>query len=159
MTLFFLLVWIPLFGQTQEKVDLVGIWKLEEAGFYESGNREIKPFDACRLSRNFTFTHNGKAIYRYYEGSVADCSHGEPERYDWSMQDSVLTLKSETTTDYKIVRKLDGDAILLETYLFEKIDIPDDELTTRILNTIHYERYRRVSSPVLFKGSKAINKL
>jgi hypothetical protein len=147
----------PLFAQSEvDTAALVGIWKLEEAGFYVAGEKEVKPFDACRLSRNFIFEQGGKARYHYYEGSVDDCYIGQPEEYSWTIKDSVLTLMSSQSTQQQIIRWLADDVLLLETYLKERIEVPGDKLTEEILNTIHYDRYRRIDRPVYFEGSKPI---
>lgn len=148
---------LPLFAQSGiDTAALVGIWKLEEAGFYVAGEKEVKSFDACRLSRNFIFEQGGKVRYHYYEGSIDDCYMGQPEEYSWTLQDSVLTLISPQSINRQIVRRLADDVLLLETYLQERIEVPGDKLTEEILNTIHYDRYRRVDKPVYFEGSKPI---
>lgn len=67
-----------LFSQDLKSEDVIGFWKLKEAGFYENGKNISKEFDNCRLMRNYTILDNGFAIYNYVEGRDGDCLPSEP---------------------------------------------------------------------------------
>lgn len=128
-------------AQKLKKEDVVGFWKLKEAGFYEGKKKVVKEFDNCRLMRNYAIREDGFAVYNYIEGAVGDCTPSEPRLSFWKVVDNriqfyvddknileevVVTFnkdKTMTFSDYKpVFVKVDGDA-----------------LAEKVTNTIHYD--------------------
>ena len=62
-----------MFSQQLKPENVIGFWKLQEAGFYENGKKVSKNFDDCRLMRNYTILDNNYAIYNYVEGKTWSC--------------------------------------------------------------------------------------
>lgn len=127
------------FAQKINPNDVIGFWKLEEAGYYEDGKKINKDFNNCRLLRNYTIWENGYAIYNYFEGSNENCTISEPRLTFWRIIDNRIQFYID---DYifqdEIIKIIDNQTITFETYKKDKIE-DNDKLFEKIANSVSYE--------------------
>ncbi|RLZ11741.1 lipocalin-like domain-containing protein [Faecalibacter macacae] len=127
------------FGQQLKPEQLVGFWKLKDAGFYEDGKKISKDFDNCRLLRNFTIWGNSYAIYNYTEGSDGNCIPTEPRLTYWRIVENRIQFYIDDYIHQEEVVKINADnTITFETYLKEKV-VDKDKFFEKIANTISYQ--------------------
>ena len=127
------------FSQSLNPKDVIGFWKLKEAGFYEDGKNVNKNFDNCRLLRNYTIWDNGFAIYNYFEGSDGNCIVSEPRLTKWKIVENRIQFYID---DYiyqeEVVKVINEQSITFETYKKDKI-VDKDKFFEKIANSISYQ--------------------
>lgn len=141
-----------------DSVKLIGIWKLEQSGFVEDGTEVIKDFTPCRLSRNFVFKSDGTVDYTYYEGDMDTCYIADVETYHWRMSNDTLILECNGYFGYYHVAIKGEDELRMQ--MIDKDNVSTgDELLDKILNTLHFELYRRQPNPVNCDSCKLVLRL
>ena len=132
-----------MFSQQLKPENVIGFWKLQEAGFYENGKKVSKNFDDCRLMRNYTIWDNNYAIYNYIEGSNGNCLPSEPRLTLWRIVDNRIQFYiDDSILEERIVKINDDKTITFETFLDKKI-VDTDKNFEKIANTISYDILRR----------------
>lgn len=121
--------------------NVVGFWKLKEAGFYDSKNKVIKEFDNCRLMRNYAIREDGFAVYNYIEGTVNDCSPSEPRLSFWRIVENRIQFYVD---DQNILEEVEvtlnkDNTMTFSSYNPKPTKIDGDALAEKMANTIHYE--------------------
>lgn len=138
--------------------ELVGVWKLEQSGFIEQGKDVIKDFNACRLSQNFLFKDDGTLEYTYYEGDLDTCYVGEVENYQWRIEQDTLVLNTGEYIGYYVLKMLDDGCFRMEAVQMEK-ETTGDKMLDKLLNTVHFDVYRKRLAPVSCDQCKLVIKL
>lgn len=132
-----------MFSQQLKPENVIGFWKLQEAGFYENGKKVSKNFDDCRLMRNYTIWDNNYAIYNYIEGSNGNCLPSEPRLTLWRIVDNRIQFYiDDSILEERIVKINEDKTITFETFLDKKI-VDTDKNFEKIANTISYDILRR----------------
>lgn len=132
-----------MFSQQLKPENVIGFWKLQEAGFYENGKKVSKNFDDCRLMRNYTIWDNNYAIYNYVEGKTGSCSPSEPRLTLWRIVDNRIQFYiDDSILEERIVKINEDKTITFETFLDKKI-VDSDKNFEKIANTISYDILRR----------------
>ncbi|MFV0210444.1 lipocalin family protein [Empedobacter falsenii] len=127
------------FSQELKKENVLGFWKLKEAGFYEAGKKISKYFDNCRLMRNYTIWDNGYAIYNYVEGRNGNCFPSEPRLTLWRIVENRIQFYiDDYVFEDKIVKVNEDNSITFETFTEKKI-MDSDKNYEKIANTISYD--------------------
>jgi len=128
-------------AQKLNKENVIGFWKLKEAGFYEGKKKIVKEFDNCRLMRNYAIREDGFAIYNYAEGSVGNCSPSEPRLSFWRLVDNRIQFYVD---DHNILEEVEvtinkDHTITFSSYIPKQTKVEGDALAEKIVNTIHYD--------------------
>ncbi|AZA84178.1 hypothetical protein C1637_16975 [Chryseobacterium lactis] len=128
-------------AQKLKKENVIGFWKLKEAGFYENKKKVVKQFDNCRLMRNYALREDGFAIYNYVEGSVGDCSPSEPRLSFWRIVDNRIQFYVD---DKNILEEVEvtlnkDKTIIFSSYIPGKTIVKGDPLAEKVMNTVHYD--------------------
>lgn len=128
-------------AQKLNKENVIGFWKLKEAGFYEGKKKVVKEFDNCRLMRNYAIREDGFAIYNYAEGSVGNCSPSEPRLSFWRLVDNRIQFYVD---DHNILEEVEvtinkDHTITFSSYIPKQTKVEGDALAEKIVNTIHYD--------------------
>ncbi|MBO9690708.1 lipocalin family protein [Chryseobacterium sp.] len=128
-------------AQKLNKENVIGFWKLKEAGFYEGKKKVVKEFDNCRLMRNYAIREDGFAIYNYAEGSVGNCSPSEPRLSFWRLVDNRIQFYVD---DHNILEEVEvtinkDHTITFSSYIPKQTKVEGDALAEKIVNTVHYD--------------------
>ncbi|MBL1407590.1 lipocalin-like domain-containing protein [Sphingobacterium faecale] len=145
-------------AQEIDVAGLIGVWKLERSGFIEAGTEVIKDFDACRLSRNFVFRSDNTVDYTYYEGNLDTCYVAEVETYQWKLEGDTLVLESRGYVGYYLLKMEEKGDLRMEA-VKEESTATGDEMLDKMLNTVHFDVYRKQSKPVNCADCRVVLKL
>ncbi len=120
-------------AQKLNKENVIGFWKLKEAGFYEGKKKVVKEFDNCRLMRNYAIREDGFAIYNYAEGSVGNCSPSEPRLSFWRMVDNRIQFYVD---DHNILEEVEvtinkDHTITFSSYIPKQTKVEGDALAEK----------------------------
>ncbi|PWN71965.1 hypothetical protein C1631_004945 [Chryseobacterium phosphatilyticum] len=128
-------------AQQLKKDNVIGFWKLKEAGFYENKEKVVKNFDNCRLMRNYAIREDGFAVYNYFEGSTGDCSPSEPRLSFWRIIDNrIQFFVDDKNILEEVVVTLNKDKTMtFSDYKPAFVKIDGDALSEKVTNTIHYD--------------------
>lgn len=127
-------------AQKLKKEDVIGFWKLKEAGFYEDGKKVVKDFDDCSLMRNYSIREDGFAVYNYIEGSSGNCIPGEPRLSFWKITDNRIQFYvGDQILEESVVILNKDKTITLSSYIQEPVKVERDALAEKIMNTVHYD--------------------
>nr|WP_315033024.1 lipocalin family protein [uncultured Chryseobacterium sp.] len=128
-------------AQQIKKENIIGFWKLKEAGFYENKKKIVKDFDNCRLMRNYALREDGFAVYNYVEGSVGNCSPSEPRLSFWRIVDNRIQfyVDDKNILEEVVVTFNKDKTITFSDYKPELVTMGGDALTEKVANTIHYD--------------------
>ena len=127
--------------------ELIGVWKMEQSGFIADGKEVVKDFNACRLSQNFVFKQDGTVDYTYYEGDLDTCYIGEVETYNWEIEQDTLKLESRGYYGYYLIKLQKEERMRLQAVV-EQREATGDAMLDMMLNTVHFDVYRKQSKPV-----------
>ncbi len=123
-----------------KKENVIGFWKLKEAGFYENKKKIVKDFDNCRLMRNYAIREDGFAVYNYIEGSVGDCSPSEPRLSLWRIIDDRIQfyVDDKNILEEVVVIFNKDKTMTFSDYKPKPVHVDGDKLAEKVMNTIHY---------------------
>lgn len=145
-------------AQEIDAAGLIGVWKLERSGFVEAGAEVIKDFDACRLSRNFVFRSDNTVDYTYYEGNLDTCYVAEVETYQWALEGDTLVLESRGYFGYYLLQMKEKGDLRMEAVKVDRTPTGDAVLD-KMMNTVHFDVYRRQAKPVSCADCRVVLKL
>jgi len=127
-------------AQKIKKEDVIGFWKLKEAGFYENGKKVVKDFDDCRLMRNYSIREDGFAIYNRIEGSSGNCTPSESRLSFWKInEDRIVFYVEDQILEESVITLNKDKTITLSSYIPTRIKVDGDELAKKVMNTVHYD--------------------
>ncbi|WP_153393249.1 lipocalin-like domain-containing protein [Chryseobacterium vaccae] len=127
-------------AQKIKKEDVIGFWKLKEAGFYEEGKKVVKDFDDCRLMRNYSIREDGFAVYNRIEGSSGNCTPTEPRLSFWKITENRIQFYvGDQVLEESVVTLNKDKTITLSSYIPEHIKVAGDTLAEKVINTVHYD--------------------
>ncbi|MDR6920170.1 lipocalin family protein [Chryseobacterium sp. 2987] len=127
-------------AQKIKKEDVIGFWKLKEAGFYEEGKKVVKDFDDCRLMRNYSIREDGFAVYNRIEGSSGNCTPTEPRLSFWKITENRIQFYvGDQVLEESVVTLNKDKTITLSSYIPENIKVAGDTLAEKVINTVHYD--------------------
>ncbi|MDC8099670.1 lipocalin family protein [Chryseobacterium rhizosphaerae] len=138
---FLMAAYLSVNAQKLAKENVIGFWKLKEAGFYENKEKTVKDFDNCRLMRNYAIREDGFAVYNYTEGSVGDCMPSEPRLSFWRIvENRIQFYVDDKNILEEVTVTLNKDKTMtFSSYIPEQIKVKGDPATEKIINTIHYD--------------------
>ncbi|WP_164123124.1 MULTISPECIES: lipocalin family protein [Sphingobacterium] len=145
-------------AQEIDAAKLIGIWKLERSGFIREGVEVIKDFDGCRLSRNFVFRSDNTVDYTYYEGNLDTCYAADVETYQWKLEGDTLVVELRGYFGYYLLQIGEEDELRMQAVEIDRKPTRD-ALIDKILNTVHFDVYRKRSSPVNCEACRLVLKL
>ncbi len=126
-------------AQKLKREDVLGFWKLKEAGFYEGKTKVKKDFDNCRLMRNYALREDGFAVYNYVGGSVGDCTPSEPRLSFWRIVDNrIQFFVDDKNILEEVVVTFNNDKTMLFSSYIPVLAKNSDAKVEAILNTVHY---------------------
>ena len=127
-------------AQKIKKEEVIGFWKLKEAGFYEERKKVVKDFDDCRLMRNYSIREDGFAVYNRIEGSSGNCTPTEPRLSFWKITENRIQFYvGDQILEESVVTLNKDKTITLSSYIPEHIKVAGDALAEKVMNTVHYD--------------------
>ena len=127
-------------AQKIKKEEVIGFWKLKEAGFYEERKKVVKDFDDCRFMRNYSIREDGFAVYNRIEGSSGNCTPTEPRLSFWKITENRIQFYvGDQILEESVVTLNKDKTITLSSYIPEHIKVAGDALAEKVMNTVHYD--------------------
>lgn len=145
-------------AQEIDTTKLIGVWKLERSGFIEEGSEVIKDFNPCQLLRNFVFKLDNTVDYTYYEGDLDTCYAADVETYKWRLNGDTLVVESRGYFGYYLLKMERENELRIQGIEADRVPT-GDPLVDKMLNTIHFDVYRKQSKPVGCESCRVVLKL